>query len=132
MNKKWQPIIQKVLILFIILAFIATLPATFQNSIRGDQAEEEVIKILNISKKICDSGCTDYPPDWVTSGHQADAELYCMRQCKDNMKGIRENLLNDGFPVLFTNEYNYRVAQIYCVLGLKCPQLEIKKLIEDY
>ena len=121
-----------IVILIIILVFIATLPAFIQNRIRGSQAEKEVTIILDMAKKICDGGCTNYPQNWVAPGYQAEAELYCMRQCKNSMKGIRENLLNEDSPVLFTNKYNFRVAQIYCLLGFFCPQMAISNLIKNY
>ncbi|OIO15214.1 hypothetical protein COV53_01505 [Candidatus Gottesmanbacteria bacterium CG11_big_fil_rev_8_21_14_0_20_37_11] len=47
-------------------------------------------------------------------------------------KHIKQDLLNNNFPILFTNKYNDNVARIYYVLGLKCPQLIITKFIEDY
>lgn len=114
------------------LVFLATLPAAWQNGNRSDQAEDEVRQILRVSKKICESGCTDYPDDWVVEGKKAEAETYCKAQCENNMKGIRDGLLNEGFPVLFTNNYNYRVAQVYCILGLNCPQSKITDVISNY
>jgi len=63
---------------------------------------------------------------------EKDAELYCMRQCSNNKKEIREELLNKKFPILFTDIYHYRVAQLYCIIGLYCPQSQIVDFIKNY
>lgn len=132
MKEQMKSKIKIILVLFIALAFIATLPAIFQNASRTRQVKNEVKQILDTAKVICKSGCTSYPEDWIIRDKQNEAELYCMRQCQNNMKGIRGSLLNEDFPVLFTSQYNFRVAQIYCLLGLRCSQLEIIDFIESY
>lgn len=123
--------IKKIIPVVLILAFLATIPALYQNNRRVGQVKAELKKVLDISKKICKSDCTEYPSDWVNPSSKIEGELYCMRQCNNNMRGIREGLLDD-FPVLFTNQYTYRVAQLYCILGLACPQLQITEFIEGY
>jgi len=122
---------KKIIAILLILGFLATIPAMYQNQRRVKEVKTELKEILDASKEICNSGCTDYPSDWVISGLETEAELYCMRQCDNDMKGIRDALLDD-FPVLFISQYNYRVAQLYCILGLVCPQLQITEFIEGY
>lgn len=124
--------ITQILILVTIIGLIITLPALIQNNLNANKAEKDIKTVFDLSKKLCKSGCTDYPKEWIIPGKEIEAELYCMRQCKDNMKNIREEYLNKNFPILFTNEYNYRVSQIYCILGLVCPQSRISDLIENY
>ena len=122
---------KKIITILLIIGFLATLPAMYQNQKRVKQVEKELKEALNISEEICNSGCTDYPPDWVISGFETEAKLYCMRQCDNNMRGIRDELLED-FPILFTSQYNRRVAQLCCVIGLACPQLQITDFKVSY
>lgn len=122
---------KKVLTILLISVFLATIPAAIQNQRRVREVKVELGEALSVAKKICDSGCTEYPPDWVVPGADAEAQLYCIRQCDNNMKALRDALL-ENFPILFTNQYNYRVAQLYCVVGLACPQLQITEYIRGY
>jgi hypothetical protein len=131
MNEKWRPRIKTISVFLILLMFVATLPAVFQNANKSEQVEKETKQLLDTAKKVCDGGCD--PTSWeIAPENQNEAKLYCITQCQNNMKGIRDSLLNEGFPILFTNQYNYRVAQIYCLLGLNCPQKKISDIINNY
>lgn len=129
MNHKYAVKVGIAVLLF--LCFLVTIPALYQNNRKANQVEREVKEVLKAMKKICASGCTEYPRDWVVPGLETEAELYCMRQCNNDMEGVRNYYL-DNFPVLFTSQYNYRVAQLYCVLGLVCPQSQIAEIIRNY
>lgn len=115
--------IKKVIPVVLILAFLATIPAVYRNNRRVGQVKAELGRGLDKAKKICKSDCIEFP--------EIEAQLNCMRLCKNDMKGLREGLLDD-FPVLFTSQYTYRVAQLYCILGLACPQSQITEFIKGY
>lgn len=122
---------KKIITILLILSFLATLPAMYQNQKRVKQVKKELKEVLSMSKEICNNGCTDYPPDWVIPGFETEAKLNCIKQCDNNMRGIKDKLLED-FPILFISQYNYRVAQLYCVIGFTCPQLQITDFIDNY
>lgn len=121
-----------VLTVILLSGFLIAIPISWQNSNRAEQAKKELKVILDMGTKICDSNCTVYPKEWIIPGREQEAELYCMRQCSHNKKAIRDELLNEKFPVLFTDIYHYRVAQIYCLVGFYCPQLEVTNFIKNY
>lgn len=131
-NRSNKSLFKKAIFVTVFLIFLATLPAAFQNARRSNQAEDEVRQVLKIAKRICESDCTDYPADWIIEGKKVEAESYCKSQCENNMQGIRDGLLNEQFPVLFTNKYNYGTAIIYCLLGLRCPQSTVTDVINNY
>jgi len=125
---------KKVIIIIIVLLILSTLPAVIQNQKRADIAIEELKEILDEFKKVCDSGCTDYPEEWVMAGFEPEPERFCRLNCMDNMNGIREVLLTEYFPDLYIdiNEYNHRVSQLYCALRIVCPQLQVIEFIKNY
>ena len=130
MNNKYSKIKTAILVI-VVLAFIASIPAVIQNSAKTNQAKKDIKELLDMTMKVCNGGCD--PTSWeIAPEKQDEAKTYCLAHCQNNMKGIRDSLLNEGFPILFTNQYNYRIAQIYCLLGLNCPQKEISDLIKDY
>ena len=126
-------LIKRIVTILIVILFLITIPVLIQNQYKVSQVKKDLKVVLSLVKKICSSNCTEYPKEWDISGSgsKAEAELYCMRQCSNNMKGIKDSLL-EYFPVLFTNKFNFRVAQFYCLIGLACPQKQITDYIENF
>lgn len=115
----------------IILLFVATLPAAFSNSNKIEQAKTSAKEVLDRASKICSSDCKDYPSDWVSEDKRAEAEIYCMSQCSNDMKIIRDSV-SEASSIKFENQYMLKVAQLYCLLGLRCYAVEIKDFIQNY
>lgn len=132
-NMDKKKIIKFVLIGLVVLLFVASIPGVFLNGKELSRAEDNAREVLNEASKICSSNCTDYPTEWGwIKGREKEAELYCMRQCSNNMAGFRQELINDLKPTIFKNQYSYRVGQAYCILGLRCVSLEIEDFILGY
>ena len=129
MNKKH--LLKVFLIAVAIILFVGTLPAVFLNSRKIDQAKESAQVILDEASKVCSSNCTDYPDEWVIEDKEAEAELYCMRQCTNDMEAMR-NEINKMPLIEFENQYTLRVAQLYCLLGLRCYATEIEDYVNNY
>ena len=122
---------KKVVAILAIIGFLVTVPALYQNGRRVSQVKKELKEVLSMARVICDSDCHDYPSDWIIPEQEVEAELYCMRQCSNNKKAIKDALLED-FPVLYNTQYNYRVGQLYCLLGLACPPSEIIEYVRGF
>ena len=67
------------LIISTILIFIITIPFAYQNGGDYKKYHEEIEKGFKTIDKVCDSGCTEYPKDWVQDDNQLEAENYCLR-----------------------------------------------------
>lgn len=115
----------------ILILLLSTVPGIFIVGGEIDQAKEDIKIIMSEGAKICDSNCTVYPDDWATQGKEADAELYCMRQCANDMKAIKDEVKQMEW-IEFDGQYTLRVAQLYCLLGLKCYATEIEDYIDSY
>lgn len=129
MKEKLLRIAKIIFVGIIILFFIITIPTTFSNSKSVNQAKDYAKEVLNEGQKICDSNCTDYPTEWEI---EKKDELYCMDQCSNNMMKIRQGLIDNLEPTLFKNQYDYRVGQLYCVLGLRCVLSELEDFVYNY
>lgn len=131
-NMDKKKIVKLILIGLVILLFIISIPGVFLNGRGLNKAEDYARVVLDEASKICNSNCTDYPKEWVMGGKEAEAKLYCMNQCSNNMEGLRQTLASDLKPTMFTNQYSYRVEQVYCILGLRCVSREIEDFVSGY
>ena len=116
-------------LIFILL--LGTLPGVYIVGGKIDQAKDDIKIYMEPAEKICGSNCTVYPDEWVIQGKEAEAELICMRQCASDMKAIKDEVNQIEF-IEFDSQYTLRVAQLYCLLGLKCYATEIEDFINSY
>lgn len=129
---KKRAIVKLILVGIVIILFVITLPALHTNNKRFNQVRNEARLVLNEGLKICSSQCANYPAEWVKEGQEVEAELYCMRQCSNNMENIREEIAEDSVNRIFKDKYHYKVEKVYCVIGMRCFSLEMKDFIYSY
>ncbi|MFC1649322.1 hypothetical protein ACFL2C_01235 [Patescibacteria group bacterium] len=108
------------IIALVVILFLVSVPGAIQNSNDYDDTRDLITETFELIDEVCDSGCTDYPEDWISSEHKLEAENYCLRQCQDrgNMKrGVEEEFLAN---FLYRSNYHHKVGVAHCLLGLNC------------
>jgi len=117
-------------IIFII--FIASLPGLYQNNKQETKVINQLDEMLSYSKSVCNNGCKDLPEEYIGSSFEDNARAYCMNQCSNNMKGVKESLKTEFDLELFQSKYTKVVGSTYCLLGLRCSPLRVDAFIDSY
>ena len=127
--------IKIILIAVVLLIFVISIPASFFNSRAIDKAKNDIKLVIDEVKKVCDSNCAYIPENMIDNNEREDAKSYCLEHYKDNctnnMLSFREGL-DKTFEMNFENQYYLRVAQIYCIIGLRCYGTEVRDFIFNY
>jgi len=111
----------------LVFLFLSTIPGAIQNFSHYKEIKNQLMQFIEMSEKICDSGCTDYPRDWVIKGLELQAQNHCLQQCMDR-ENLRSKIIETVLPLQYESQYNYWVMQLYCVTGLFCPPAEIMEM----
>lgn len=110
-----------VFIMLFVILFLITIFINLQNR-KDYKKTENVIKSISVEiDKICDSGCTDYPEEWIQANKKLEAENYCLRQCMDKgkMKEDLTEIIKSNF--LYRSKAHKIVSFAFCAIGFGCP-----------
>ena len=112
--------IKLVIPLVVLIILGATIPFAWQNASDYGAVNKNVENSFKTIDQICDSGCTNYPKEWVKKGSEKEAQNYCLKQCTDrpNMKINIERDIVNGFK--YRSEIHKNIGFAYCLLGLNC------------
>lgn len=109
-----------ILLISLVVLFLISIPFAWQNADDYKQINNAITDSNKEIDKICSSGCTDYPSEWIIPGKELEAENYCLRQCQSKSK-MKEDLAKSiSSMFLFRSKTHKAVGVIYCLLGLNC------------
>lgn len=108
------------LVVSVLVLFLISLLGAWQNASDYSAVQKQRDEGFLMIDRVCDSGCTNYPSDWVIPGKELEAENYCFRQCQNRveMKKEFENKIWASFE--YRSDYNRVIGFTYCLLGLNC------------
>lgn len=110
-----------VFIILIVILFLISIFINLQNRKDYKEKENGINEISVMVDKICNSGCTDYPEEWIQTDKKLEAENYCLKQCmnKGKMKEDITEIIKSNF--FYRSKTHKTVAVIYCAIGFGCP-----------